>query len=87
MRIEGFYFLWEEVRISAEKRGESKGCRFNNSREGEKGVDYRNIERWLGHVIEDISEVVGDNESICLLCSFLTVLAVLVYAYKKHIVK
>lgn len=61
VRIEGFYFLWEEVRVSAEKRGGSKGCRFKNSREGEKRVDYRIIERWLGHVIEDITEVVIMN--------------------------
>lgn len=36
VRVEGFYFLWEEVRVSAEKRGESKGCRFKNSREGKR---------------------------------------------------
>lgn len=65
MRVEGFYFLWEEMRVSAEKRGESKGCRFKNSTKGEKRVDYRNIERWLGHVIEDISEVVIMNQSAC----------------------
>lgn len=52
------------------RRGGSKGCRFKNSREGEKRIDYRNIERWLGHFIEDISEVVIMNQSACYVLFF-----------------